>query len=120
VNADDSWGDEYATEIYTGAEFDGIGEEEDDDGHNLAAEEHYQMQSLRNSSPDRRINAEHISLHLPSYLGCSWCNRNAAKDLARAELHLWEGQLKDSLHHIRIALGHKSYLFRNNMHPARM
>ena len=43
---------------------------------------------------------------------------NAAEDLAKAELHLREGQLNDSLHHIRIALGHKSYLFRNNVHPA--
>src|SRR6267154_643237 len=119
-DADDSWGDEYATEIYTGAEFDGVGEEEYDDGHDLAAEEHYQMQLLRNSSPDRCINAEHISLHLPSYLGCSWCNRNAAEDLARAELQLWEGQLNNSLHHICIALGHKSYLFRNNVRPACM
>jgi len=59
-------------------------------------------------------------LHLSSHLGRSWCNRNAAEDLANAELCLWEGQLNDSLHHIRIALGHKSYLFRNNVHPARM
>jgi hypothetical protein len=41
-DADDSWGDDCAREIYTGAEFDGIGEEEDNDGHDLAAEEHYQ------------------------------------------------------------------------------
>ena len=59
-------------------------------------------------------------MHLPSHLGHSWCNRNAAKELAKAELHLQEGQLNDSLHHIRIALGHKSYLFRNDVRPARM
>jgi hypothetical protein len=117
-DADDSWGDVYTREIYTGAEFDDVGEE-DDGGHDLAAEEHYQTQSLRNSPPYGRINAEHISLHLPSYLGRSWCNRNAAEDLAKAELRLREGQLNDSLHHIRIALGHKSYLFRNNVRPAR-
>jgi len=120
-DADDSWGDDYAREIYTGAEFDGIGEE-DDDRHDSAADEHHdnQMQFLRNGPPDSCINAEHISLHLPSYLGCNWCNRNAAEDLAKAELHLREGQLNDSLHHIRIALGHKSYLFRNNVRPAHM
>jgi hypothetical protein len=116
--ADDSWGDDYARETYTGAEFDGVGEE-DDDRHNSAAKEHYQTQLLRNSSPDGRINAEHILLHLPSQLGRSWCNMNAAEDLAKAELRLREGQLNDSLHHIRIALGHKSYLFRNNVRPAR-
>jgi len=119
-DADDSWGDDYEREMYTGAEFDGIGEEEDDDGCDSVAEEHYQMHLPRSSHPDGRINAEHILLHLPSHLGRSWCNRNAAEDLAKAELRLREGQLNDSLHHIRIALGHKSYLFRNNVHPACM
>ena len=115
--ADDYWGDNYTREAYTGAEFDGVGEE-DDDMHNSAAEEHYQTQFLRSSPPDGQINAEHILLHLPSQLGRSWCNINTAEDLAKAELRLQEGQLNDSLHHIRIALGHKSYLFRNNMCPA--
>jgi hypothetical protein len=118
-DADDSWSDEYSREIYTGAEFDGVGEEDDDDGQDSAAEEHHPMQLPGNSPPDGRIYAEHISLHLPSQLGRSWCNRNAAEDLAKAELRLREGQLNDSLHHIRIALGHKSYLFRNNVRPAR-
>ncbi len=45
-DADDSWGDDYAREVYTGAEFDGIGEEEDDIGHDWAAEAHHQMQIL--------------------------------------------------------------------------
>ena len=84
-----------------------------------AAEEQYQMQFPRISPPDSLIDAEHISLHLPSHMGRSWCNRNAAEDLAKAELCLQEGQLNDSLHHIRIALGHKSYLFRNDVRLAR-
>ena len=118
--ADDYWGDEHTREAYTGAEFDGIGEEDnDDDRHNSAAEGRYQTQFPRNSCPNGRINAENISLHLPSQLGRSWCNTNAAEDLAKAELRLWEGQLNDSLHHIRIALSHKSYLFRNDVRPAR-
>ena len=115
--ADDYWDNDYTREAYTGAEFNGIGEE-DNDMHNLAAEEHYQMQFLRSSPPNGCINAEHILLHLSLQLGCSWCNMNTAEDLAKAELCLREGQLNDSLHHIRIALGHKSYLFRNNVHPA--
>ena len=119
-DADDSWYNDNTREMYTGVEFDGIGKEEDDGGCDSSAEGNYQMQSQRNSPPDGRINAEYISLHLLSHLGCSWCNRNAAKYLVKAELHLQEGQLNDSLHHIRIALGHKSYLFRNNVHPARM
>ena len=108
-DGDNSWGDECAREIYTGAKFDGIGEE-DDDGHNLAG----------NSSSNGHINAEDIQLHLFSHLGHTWCDKNAAKDLAKAELHLQVGQLNDSLHHIHIALGHKSYvLFRNDVRPAR-
>ena len=118
-DADDSWGDEYTRETYTGAEFDGVGEEEDNDEYGSEVEERYQTPLPRNSPPDGRINAEHILLHLPSHLGRRWCNRNAAEDLAKAELRLREGQLNDSLHHIRIALGHKSYLFRNNVRPAR-
>ncbi len=117
-DADVSWGDDRAREIYTGAEFDDVGEG-DDDGHDLASEERYETQLPRNSPPDGRIDSEQISLHLPSHLGRSWCNINAAEDLAKAELRLREGQLNDSLHHIRIALGHKSYLFRNNVRPAR-
>jgi len=118
-DSDDSWGDDCAREIYTGAEFDGVGEDDDDGGHDSSAEERYQTQFPRNSPPDGRISAEYISLHLPSHLGRSWCDMNAADDLANAELRLREGQLNDSLHHIRIALGHKSYLFRNNVRPAR-
>jgi hypothetical protein len=117
-DTDDSWVDDYTKEVYTGAEFDGVGEEEED-GHNSAAEECHQAQLPRSSPPDGRIDAEHIPLHLPSHLGRSWCNTNAAEDLAKAELRLREGQLNDALHHIRIALGHKSYLFRNNVRPAR-
>ena len=118
-DGDDSWGDECAREIYTGAEFDGIGKE-DDDGHDSAAKECYQMQFPGNSSSNGHINAEDIQLHLPSHLGHTWCDKNAAKDLAKAELHLWVGQLNDSLHHIHIALGHKSYVFRNDVRPACM
>jgi hypothetical protein len=117
-DTDDSWSDDYTKEVYTGAEFDGVGEEEDD-GHDSTPQERYQTQSLRNSHPDSHINAENILLHLPSYLGRTWCNKNSSEDLAKAELRLREGQLNDSLHNIRIALGHKSYLFRNNVRPAR-
>jgi hypothetical protein len=118
-DGDDSWDDASAREIYVGAEFDGVGEGDDDDEHassSGAVEE--QTPSLGDDS-DGCIDAERISLHLPSHLGHDWCNINAAKDLAMAELHLREGQLNDSLHHIRIALGHKSYVFRKNVRPAR-
>jgi len=116
---DDSWGDDHTREIYTGAEFDGVGEEDDSDGLDSAAVERYQRQFRRSNPPGVHIDAEHILLHLPSHMGRSWCNRNGAEDLAKAELRLLEGQLNDSLHRIRIALGHKSYVFRKNVRPAR-
>jgi len=114
-DADDSWGDDDTREIYTGAEFDSVGEDKDNNRLDLAAKEQDQTQLLPSGSC---MDAENISLHLPSHLGCSWYDNNAAEDLAKAELHLWEGQLNDSLHQIHIALGHKSYIFRNDVHPA--
>jgi len=79
-DGDDSWVDDYTRGIYTGMEFDGVGEE--DDGLDTATEECNQMQFPRSSPPDGHINAEHILLHLLSHMGRSWCNRNGAKDLA--------------------------------------
>jgi len=122
-NGDDSWDNDSAREIYVGAEFDGIGEDEDDDEHASSSEAtdvaQERRQFLVNNFSDSCIDAEHIVLHLPSHLGRTWCNNNAAKDLAKAELRLRVGQLNDALHHIRIALGHKSYLFRKDVRPAR-
>jgi hypothetical protein len=121
-DGDDSWDDASAREIYVGREFDGIVEGEDNDEgapSAEAAEEPHQMQLPGSSHLDGCIDAEHLSLKLPSHLGHNWCGRNAAADLAKAELRLREGQLNESLHHIRIALGHKSYLFRNDVRPAR-
>src|SRR5258708_9851915 len=65
-NADDSWGDDYAREVYTSAKFDGIGEEEYDIGLDWAAKAHHQMQILLSTLSDGCINVSHILLHLPS------------------------------------------------------
>lgn len=116
---DDSWDSILVRETNVGAEFDGIGEGGDDDECPSSAEERNQIQLSGNCSADGDAGAEYISLHLPSNFGRRWCNTNATKDLANAELRLREGQLNDSLHHIRIALGHKSYLFRHDVRPAR-
>lgn len=119
-DGDDSWDDTTRKETYLGVEFDGVGEDGDEDPSSAeASEERRQAQPLGFTDSDSFVDAEHISLHLPSNLGHDWCNENAAEDLEKAELRLREGQLNDSLHHIRIALGHKSYLFRNEVRPAR-
>ncbi|KAN0128940.1 hypothetical protein V8E53_004712 [Lactarius tabidus] len=113
---DDSWDSTPVREAYVGAEFDRI-DGEDDDEHPSSAKEEDQIQSGPGSA-DRTVDTEHISLCLPSHFGQNWCNQNAAEDLARAELCLREGQLNDSLHYIRIALGHKYSLIRHDIHPA--
>ena len=116
---EDSWNDAPIREFYTGLEFDGIGEE-DEDG--LPADEHEDGPPAKDDTADNfgvNANPEYIVLHLPSHLGANWCNENAAEDLLKVELGLREGQLNDSLHHIQIALGHKSYLFRNDIRPVR-
>ena len=116
-DGDDSWNDDCTREIYAGVEFDGIGAGEDNDEHTTSAEA--TNQTPGNIGPDSCMDVEHVALYLPSHLGRDWCNNNGAEDLAKAELRLREGQLNDTLHQIRIALGHKSYLFRNDVRPAR-
>jgi hypothetical protein len=69
-DGDNSWGDDYTRDIYSGAKFDGIGEE-DNDGLDSAAKKHYQVGVLGTIPHDSLINAEHISLHLPSHMGCT-------------------------------------------------
>ena len=103
--------------MYAGVEFDGIGEGNDEE--HASSTEAEEGQSFAYGSPDSCIDAEQIALHLPSHLGRNWCDNNFAEDLARAELRIREGQLNDTLHQIRIALGQKSYIFRNDVRPAR-
>jgi hypothetical protein len=84
-DGDDFWDDDSAGEIYAGVEFDGIGEEEnDDDASSSKAAEG--SQSFVYGFPDGCIDAEHVALHLPSHLGRNWCDNNFAEDLAKAEL----------------------------------
>ncbi|KAN0128683.1 hypothetical protein V8E53_013502 [Lactarius tabidus] len=111
----DSWDGTFVRETYIGAEFDGINEGEDVNECTLPAEEHDQVQTVVNWSANASIDAEYIPLHLPSHFGFNRCSQNAAEDLAEAELRLREGQLNDSLHHIQIALGHKSFVFRHDV-----
>ncbi|KAF8259195.1 hypothetical protein EI94DRAFT_1707309 [Lactarius quietus] len=115
--AGDTFDSTLVRETYFGTEFDGIDDEDDGNG-DSPAEEHDPTQGTVNCSTDDSVDAEYIPLHLPSHFGCNWCSLNAAEDLAEAEIRLREGQLNDSLHQIRIALGYKSYLFRHDVRPA--
>jgi hypothetical protein len=112
IQAATSGGDDFCDsflvlrESHVGAEFDGIGEGDDDDKRLSSAEEHDQTQSTGNSAVNDCA-AEYISLRLPSNLGRDWCDKNDAKDLVKAELRLREGQLNDCLYTIQLALGQK-------------
>src|ERR1700684_143384 len=71
-DGDDSWDDASAREIYAGAEFDGVGEEDDDDEHALSAGAAKEQTPSLGDDSDGCIDAERISLHLPFTLGRAW------------------------------------------------
>ena len=58
-------------------------------------------------------------LPLPSVLGLEMCHDLDILDLADQELQLRYGQANDALHHIRLALGYKSHLYRENIRKAK-
>jgi hypothetical protein len=63
-------------------------------------------------------NAESFRLILPSTLGMETCSAKGKDYLANIELQLRIGQANDALHEIRLALGHKSLLFRTSIRGA--
>ena len=65
------------------------------------------------------INAEDISILLPSSLGWKWCVEHHVKPLAEKEARLRHAQASDAIHSMRIALGFKSALFRDQVRHAK-
>ena len=63
-------------------------------------------------------NIEDQPVLLPSSLGVEWCIRHGFKHLALKEAQLRYAQANDSIHHIHLALGFKSTLFRTQVRPA--
>ena len=63
-------------------------------------------------------NPEDVPIFLPSSLGWMWCSSHNAKSLALKEAPLRYAQANDAIHHIRLALGFKAALFRNQVRPA--
>ncbi|PCH42722.1 hypothetical protein WOLCODRAFT_30855, partial [Wolfiporia cocos MD-104 SS10] len=61
---------------------------------------------------------EESCLSLPSQLGASAIERRGWGHIAEVELQLRQGQANDALHEIRVAIGHKSFLFRNRVRPS--
>jgi hypothetical protein len=61
---------------------------------------------------------EKIPLIMPSAIGKDHIATDRLKALASQELKLHEGQANDCLEHLRLALGHKSLLFRTRIRNA--
>lgn len=93
-----------------GVQYDGAGEDEDDDG--LAGTVSSVLEQDGSAPPER------TRILLPSLLGRRKCRELGAQAFVSLELQLRQGQANDALHAIRVALGHKAYLFRNNVRHA--
>lgn len=64
------------------------------------------------------LNAEDVPILLPSSLGFEWCVRRGAEALAVTEAKLRRAQANDAIHNMRLALGFKSALFRDQVRHA--
>lgn len=61
---------------------------------------------------------ENISLFLPSTFGYEQCAEANLRNVINKEIQLREGQANDCLHHLRLAIGQKSFLFRTQLRNA--
>lgn len=61
---------------------------------------------------------EKAILTLPSQIGLTVCLESNLDELVKQEILLREGQANDALHHIRYALGFKSFLYRTRVRTA--
>jgi len=57
------------------------------------------------------IAPEHMSIFMPSSLQFAYIQRLGLVTMASQELELRQGQANDALKGLRLALGHKSFLF---------
>ncbi|KAK7681502.1 hypothetical protein QCA50_015234 [Cerrena zonata] len=82
-------------------------EEDDDDDYNVEL-------STSDIALDDSCFPEQVSLPLPSSFGSERC-KGLLQSLARCELKLREGQAHDALHNLRIAIAHKSFIYRSRI-----
>ncbi|KDQ48920.1 hypothetical protein JAAARDRAFT_201317, partial [Jaapia argillacea MUCL 33604] len=71
-----------------------------------------QVQADQSNGP---VDAEKRLIALPSTLGASQCRRRGLVKLLEQEIELRQGQANDILQQIRIALRHKSFLYRTEI-----
>lgn len=68
----------------------------------------------RSAGEQEALLAEHIALPLPSAYGLRMC-QGRLFPAARIELRLREGQANDILHELRVAIAHKSFIYRTQI-----
>lgn len=94
-----------------------MNDDSDDDTENDSADDRAESSSEALSRPSRHshsLSAEHQILYFPSAFV-----PHLFEQQRKSELLLREGQANDALHHLRIALGKKSFLFRTHVRAAR-
>jgi hypothetical protein len=89
-----------------------------DEGHAGPSSHHLTLRAS-DSSGMESLNPEDLPILLPSSLGWEWCVSHGIQSLAVKEFQLRQAQANDSIHHIRLALGFKSALFRTQVRPAK-
>jgi hypothetical protein len=98
------------------SEFDHVDNLDSTDSSTLAP--HHTLRVSDGSGLDD-TNAEDISILLPSSLGWEWCVRHSVQSLAKKEARLRHAQANEAIHSMRVALGFKSALFRNQIRHAK-
>lgn len=71
-----------------------------------------------NEEDDDASPAEHQILPLPSSLQITSESPQYLRTLAKRQLKLEMGHANDTLHKLRLAIGHKSFIYRNRVRPA--
>jgi hypothetical protein len=85
-----------------------------------AESEQFDSDSAANEFADgETLQPETVELLLPSSLGPAWCSLVENEKIVKQEISLRIGQANDALHHLRISLTEKSFLFRNQIRKAR-
>ena len=87
-----------------------------DDDDNMATP-HQSLRAPYGSGMDTG-NPEDIPIFLPSSLGWKWSSSHNTKSLVLKEVQLRHAQANDAIHQIHLALGFKSALFHDHVHPA--
>jgi hypothetical protein len=67
------------------------------------------------TSTSEEVDAERLPILLPSVIGLEKCIDSGLSEIVKKELTLRQGQANDALQGVRMALGKKSFLFRNNL-----